>query len=104
MNEEWELEKKQLEETIKTLKDAVYELQKSNDEYERMEAYKDYNKNYNLARDKKMTFKDFKENFFYDMEKCSMCGEWFIRDDMVDTEEMVNSGIGYVCEGCKENM
>lgn len=42
--------------------------------------------------------KDFEE-----AERCEMCGQWFNLDELVDTEGMVNGGIGYCCDDCCED-
>jgi len=40
----------------------------------------------------------------FDLEKCEMCGEYNLSEDLRDTEGMVNGGIGYVCESCINDM
>ena len=47
------------------------------------------------------TFSEFMEQ---ELEKCAMCEEWELKDNMIDTEGMVNGGISYVCPSCKEDM
>lgn len=39
----------------------------------------------------------------YELKKCSVCEEYFEEDDLVNTEGMLNGGIGYVCEQCIED-
>lgn len=36
-----------------------------------------------------------------ELEQCELCGEWF--DELHDTSEMINGGVGYVCEQCLED-
>ena len=40
----------------------------------------------------------------FDLEKCEMCGEYNFSEYLIDTDGMVNGGIGYVCENCKSDM
>lgn len=40
------------------------------------------------------------ENF----KQCSSCSQWFDSDELVDTEEMMGGGIGYVCEACASTL
>lgn len=37
------------------------------------------------------------------METCDMCGEYFKSDDLTDTTEYINGGVGYCCEGCMQD-
>lgn len=39
----------------------------------------------------------------FDLKKCE-CGIFELEEDMVDTEGMINGGIGDICQSCKENM
>lgn len=38
-----------------------------------------------------------------EMQKCDVCEEYFLEDDLTDTEEAVNGGIGYLCDDCLED-
>lgn len=35
-----------------------------------------------------------------EMRKCDRCEEYCREDDLTDTEEMTNGGIGYLCPDC----
>ena len=35
-----------------------------------------------------------------EMQKCDRCEEYFLEDDLTDTEEMAGGGIGYLCLDC----
>jgi hypothetical protein len=37
-----------------------------------------------------------------DIEICPVCKEYC--DELEDTEGMINSGVGYICSGCKEDL
>ena len=37
---------------------------------------------------------------FEEMETCDKCGEYCLECDLVDTDEMVGGGIGYLCPDC----
>lgn len=39
----------------------------------------------------------------FDLSRCE-CGNFELSEDMVDTEGMINGGIGYICQQCKEDM
>lgn len=38
----------------------------------------------------------------FDLKECAResCNNVELEEDLIDTEEMINGGIGYVCEGC----
>lgn len=44
------------------------------------------------------------EEFIGDIEQCSMCGCYELRDNLIDTEGMANGGFGLVCESCRGDM
>ncbi|MEG1506794.1 MAG: hypothetical protein RR478_04800 [Bacilli bacterium] len=39
----------------------------------------------------------------FGIEQCR-CGNYFLEDDMIDTEGMINGGIGKVCEDCVDEL
>lgn len=47
------------------------------------------------------TFGEFIEN---ELTICEQCGEVNLEDEMRDTTEMVNGGIGFRCEQCIEDL
>lgn len=44
----------------------------------------------------KYTFEDYIE----ELVKCEQCDEIYEKDMMIDTEQVVNGGIGLICEEC----
>ena len=40
---------------------------------------------------------------YFDIDQCE-CGNFELSEDMVDTEGMINGGIGYICQQCKEEL
>ena len=38
-----------------------------------------------------------------ELQKCDICHEYFLEDELVDTEGMLNGGVGYACEQCIED-
>jgi hypothetical protein len=43
---------------------------------------------------------DILENF----TRCSSCEDWCDKDDLIDTEEMINGGVGYICASCVDSL
>lgn len=43
------------------------------------------------------------EFYLQDYSRCESCENWFLYDDLTDTEGMLNGGIGKVCEQCLED-
>lgn len=41
---------------------------------------------------------------YEEMEKCAMCEEYFRHDDLIDTEGLLNGGVGNICEDCLKNL
>ena len=39
-----------------------------------------------------------------ELEKCEKCGEYCLDADLVDTDEMVGGGIGYICLDCFKDL
>lgn len=37
---------------------------------------------------------------YEEAKQCEICGEYFTDDELQDTTEMVNGGLGMCCEGC----
>ena len=35
--------------------------------------------------------------------KCDICEEYYSQDDLTDTTEYINGGVGYCCEGCMQD-
>lgn len=96
-------------EVAKLIREATAELHEENDKFDLYEKYLKKHK-----KDRETTFKDtpaeygipysfvdFKDN---EISKCDVCGEWTLKDELIDTEEMADGGIGEICESCKENM
>ena len=54
----------------------------------------------NIGNPDRFSFEEYIEN----VEQCAMCGEYDWSDNLIDTEGMINGGIGLVCESCRENM
>lgn len=40
------------------------------------------------------------EDYIYELTKCGQCEEIGEKDNMIDTEQIVNGGIGLICEEC----
>ena len=40
------------------------------------------------------------EDCIEEMQECDYCGEWNLSDNLEDTTEMINGGIGYLCPQC----
>lgn len=40
----------------------------------------------------------------FDLKQCIQCENIELEEDMFDTEGIVNGGIGYICESCKEDL
>lgn len=40
---------------------------------------------------------------YEEMKTCDCCGDYFEEDELIDTEESINGGIGYVCEQCAKD-
>lgn len=38
------------------------------------------------------------------LKYCAVCRDAHLEEDLLDTEPMINGGIGYVCEDCLEDM
>lgn len=36
-----------------------------------------------------------------ELVKCDVCEEWFEEDELEDTTEYINGGVGYACEQCR---
>lgn len=34
---------------------------------------------------------------------CAICQEWFEKDELIDTDGMINGSVGYVCEQCLQD-
>lgn len=34
------------------------------------------------------------------MKQCEICKEWYEEDELEDTTEYINGGLGYCCEQC----
>jgi hypothetical protein len=46
-----------------------------------------------------MTEQDAKE-ILLSMKICETCEEWFVDDELIDTEMMAGGGVGLVCSDC----
>lgn len=44
------------------------------------------------------------EDYIDELAKCEQCDEICERDMMIDTEQMINGGIGLICEECYRSM
>lgn len=44
------------------------------------------------------------EDFFEHIEQCSMCGEYELRHRMIDTEGLIEGGLGLICQSCRGDM
>lgn len=44
------------------------------------------------------------DSLLQNFTRCVSCEEWFDRDELVDTNEMIGGGIGYVCEACASTL
>jgi hypothetical protein len=50
-----------------------------------------------------MTEQDAKE-ILLSMKICETCEEWFVDDELIDTEMMVGGGVGLVCSDCASTL
>lgn len=50
-----------------------------------------------------MEEKEILEENDIEYEKCSICDEFFEKDSLIETEGLVNGGVGKVCEQCLED-
>lgn len=39
-------------------------------------------------------------DYLDELQECSICNGWVEKDNLIDTEDKVNGGIGQVCEDC----
>jgi hypothetical protein len=67
---------------------------------DRYSAFHDYWINYHSDALSYDDVVDLLSNF----TRCSSCEQWFDRDDLIDTEEMIGGGIGYACEACVDTL
>jgi hypothetical protein len=81
------------DETITLYPDLFTQLFKPEDRYSAFDSYRNYYHDNNITTEKA---KVLLENF----SQCSSCDEWFDKDDLVDTEQMIGGGVGYACEAC----
>lgn len=40
---------------------------------------------------------------YIELQQCEICNEWFPKEELIDTTEMINGGCGFCCEQCIEN-
>lgn len=66
------------------------------EDQDRYSAFHDYWINYQSDALSYDDVVDLLSNF----TRCSSCEQWFDRDELLDTEEMIGGGVGYVCEDC----
>lgn len=63
------------------------------------QVYSDFMEKYYHDR---MTLEEM-EDVIIDMMKCSQCGCYEVSEWMVDTEGVINGGVGMICWGCNES-
>ena len=62
----------------------------------RYSAFYDYQVFYHTDMRSENDVKVLLENF----TQCQCCEQWFDRDDLIDTEQMIGGGTGLQCEDC----
>lgn len=40
----------------------------------------------------------------FELEKCEQCGNYNLKEDLFDTETIIDGGIGYICESCSNDI
>jgi hypothetical protein len=85
------------DETITVYPDLFTQLFKPEDRYSAFDSYHTHYYDSNMTVEKT---KVLLENF----NQCASCNEWFDRDDLVDTEQMIGGGVGDVCEACADTL
>lgn len=78
----------------KDLFDSIF-----NDE-DRGSAFVDY---MNMYHSEALSVSDV-EDLLHNFQQCSSCETWYDADDLLDTEEQVNGGVGMVCGSCLDTL